>query len=423
MAPVAMSETRRSARALLPLVLPALLIGAGSSLLLLVVSELANALQDVLWDEIPSALGASGTSAWWIILVLTVTGAAVGLVVWKIPGHAGPDPATQSLVSPPLPVMVVPGLLLTIVLGLAGGVSLGPENPIMAASIALTLVLGRRFIPGVPPPQWVALGAAGMIGAMFGTPVAAALLLSEMPAGASKAPLWDRLFAPLVAAAAGSLTTTLLAQPVFSVAVTPYRGPEVIDLLSGSAIALVAAAIGLAAVYAFPLAHGLFQRIRNPMVMLTAGGVLLGVLGAIGGSITLFKGLEEMKELASTVADYTSVELVVVLVVKLAAVVIAATCGFRGGRIFPAVFLGVAVGLLANSLVPEIPPALCVAAGVLGMVLAIARDGWLSLFMAVIVVPDITLLPIMVVAILPAWLLLTGKPEMLIRLEPAREAP
>ena len=78
--------------------------------------------------------------------------------------------------------------------------------------------------------------------------------------------------------------------------------------------------------------------------MTTAGGFLLGILGIVGGPITLFKGLEQMKELTANAGAYSAGGMGWVALVKLAALVIAATCGFRGGRIFPSVFIGVALG-------------------------------------------------------------------------------
>lgn len=343
----------------------------------------------------------------------------MGLVVWKVPGHAGPDPETESLVAPPNPPLVLPGLALAAVLALAGGVSLGPEMPITAINIGLAFAVGRRLLPRLPAPLWVGLAAAGTIGALFGTPVAAALILGETSAGDSNAPLWDRLFAPLVAAAAGAFTTQVLAQPSLVVAVPPYPGPEYVDLLSGPLIAIAGAFIGMAAVYGFPYSHRLFHRMRNPVAMVAAGGLVLGVLGVIGGTITLFKGLDEMKELVAAHADYTAAELTVITVVKLIALVVAATCGFRGGRIFPAIFVGAAIGLLANTLVPEVPAALAVSCGIVGVLLATTRDGWMSLFAAAIVVPDVTMLPILLIALLPAWLVVTGRPQMIVAAEPA----
>ena len=48
----------------------------------------------------------------------------------------------------------------------------------------------------------------------------------------------------------------------------------------------------------------------------------------------------------------------------------------------------------------------------------VTRSGWLSLFMAVTTVNQIELLPVLCVALLPVWLLVTDRPELLI--EPAR---
>lgn len=411
------------ARALLPLVVPAIVIGVGSSLVLLVVSELADKLQDVLWDDWPDAMGFDGSSDGWIIFMLTLAGFAVGLVVWMVPGHAGPDPATQNLVSAPLAPGVLPGVAVVTILGLAGGVSLGPENPITAINIALTVAIGGRLLRGVGAPQLVMLGAAGTVGALFGTPVGAALIFSEMPAGPDAPPLFDRLFAPLIAAAAGAVTTTALAQPSFAVSVAPYPGIEAVDVLSASVIGVAAALVALVAVYAFPRVHAAFQRLEHPVAMLTLGGLILGLLGALGGTITLFKGLQEMKELVADVDDYSNGRLLLVIVVKLVAILVAATCGFRGGRIFPAVFVGVAIGLLANGLVSDIPPAVAVSAGVLGMVAVVTRDGWLSLFVAAVMVPDVHLLPVLVIAVLPVWLIVTGAPEMLIRPRQPEDEP
>ncbi len=99
---------------------------------------------------------------------------------------------------------------------------------------------------------------------------------------------------------------------------------------------------------------------------------------------------------------------------KLAALVVAAACGFRGGRIFPAVFVAVALGLMLHAHVDAVPAAITVSCAILGLVLVVTRDAWLSLFMAAVVVPDTTLLPLLCIVMLPAWLLLAGKPTMMV---------
>ncbi|SMF85426.1 ion channel protein [Streptomyces sp. Amel2xC10] len=404
------------ARALLPLILPAVVVGVVSSLLLLLVSGVAEELQDVLWADLPDALGVGRYSVFWMLVVLTATGVLVGLVVWKVPGHAGPDPATTGLDAPVLAPGVLPGLTLAAVLMLAGGPSLGPENPIIAVNVGLAFWLGHRLIPRMPGRVWPMLAEAGTIGALFGTPVAAALVISEALAGReAKGALWDNVFAPLVAAAAGALTTDLVAHPAFDLDLPPLGPPGWSDLLAALVIASVAAVVGMCAVRVFPYVHGAFGKLRHPMLMLPAGGLVLGLLGALGGHLTLFKGLDEVAELAADPDGWTAGEFATMTVVKLAALVVAASCGFRGGRIFPAVFVGSALGLTAHALVSGVHPAVGVAAGVLGVLLAVTRQGWVSLFTAAVLVASPTIITLLCFASLPAWLLVTGRPQMQLR--------
>ncbi|GHM23846.1 putative ion-transport protein [Enterobacter cloacae] len=400
------------ARTMLLLAVPALIIGVASSLVLIVVMKVAAVLQTILWTALPVKLGISTDSPGWIMMMLTLTGIAVGLVIRYSPGHAGPDPALEPLIGAPVSPSALPGLVIALIIGLAGGVSLGPEHPIMAVNIALAVFLGARLFPRVGALDWTILASAGTIGALFGTPIAAALIFSQTLSSDNDVPLWDKLFAPLMAAAAGALTTSLFFHPHFSLPIPHYGQMQLTDIVSGTVVVAIAIALGMIAVWCLPRLHRLMHRLKHPVLILGMGGFILGVLGAIGGTVTLFKGLDEMQQLAFSqvfgVSDYLLFALV-----KLAALVIAAACGFRGGRIFPAVFVGVALGLMLHEHVDAVPAAITVSCSILGLVLVVTRDAWLSLFMAAVVVPDTTLLPLLCIVMLPAWLLLAGKPMLM----------
>ncbi len=396
------------ARTMLLLSLPAVAIGIASSLILIVVMKIASALQNLLWQRLPGTLGIAQDSPLWIIGVLTLTGIAVGLVIRFSQGHAGPDPACEPLIGAPVPPSALPGLIVALILGLAGGVSLGPEHPIMTVNIALAVAIGARLLPRVNRMEWTILASAGTIGALFGTPVAAALIFSQTLNGSSEVPLWDRLFAPLMAAAAGALTTGLFFHPHFSLPIAHY----------GQMIAIAA---GMVAVWCLPRLHAMMNQMKNPVLVLGIGGFILGILGVIGGPVSLFKGLDEMQQMVANQAFSTS-DYFLLAVIKLAALVVAAASGFRGGRIFPAVFVGVALGLMLHEHVPAVPAAITVSCAILGIVLVVTRDGWLSLFMAAVVVPNTTLLPLLCIVMLPAWLLLAGKPMMMVN-RPKQQPP
>ncbi|HBB1541091.1 TPA: ion channel protein [Escherichia coli] len=409
------------ARTMLLLSLPAVTIGIASSLILIVVMKIASVLQNLLWQRLPGTLGIAQDSPLWIIGVLTLTGIAVGLVIRFSQGHAGPDPACEPLIGAPVPPSALPGLIVALILGLAGGVSLGPEHPIMTVNIALAVAIGARLLPRVNRMEWTILASAGTIGALFGTPVAAALIFSQTLNGSSEVPLWDRLFAPLMAAAAGALTTGLFFHPHFSLPIAHYGQMEMTDILSGAIVAAIAIAAGMVAVWCLPRLHAMMHQMKNPVLVLGIGGFILGILGVIGGPVSLFKGLDEMQQMVANQAFSTS-DYFLLAVIKLAALVVAAASGFRGGRIFPAVFVGVALGLMLHEHVPAVPAAITVSCAILGIVLVVTRDGWLSLFMAAVVVPNTTLLPLLCIVMLPAWLLLAGKPMMMVN-RPKQQPP
>ena len=178
--------------------IPGAVVGVLSALGPIIVSAAAGAAQDWLWDTLPATFGTEGDSPWWILGMLTLTGLVAGSIVAWVPVHAGDGPATTSLVAAPLPPRTVPGLALALALGLAGGVSLGPENPIIAVNVALAVGVVARLRRGAPQQVVILMAASGTLDAMVGTPVGVALLMTEMLAGRGKVELFDRLFGPPV---------------------------------------------------------------------------------------------------------------------------------------------------------------------------------------------------------------------------------
>ena len=101
-------------------------------------------------------------------------------------------------------------------------------------------------------------------------------------------------------------------------------------------------------------------------------------------------------------------------VVKLFALLVAATSGFRGGRIFPTLFIGVTLGFAIHQAWPSVSLPLAVGCSCVGILVAATRSGWLSIFMAVAVVPQMVLLPAFLLATLVAYLLVTNRPQLLV---------
>jgi H+/Cl- antiporter ClcA len=398
-------------RMLLLLSLPALAIGIVSAFVLWLLERISAVLQDGLWTALPHSFGLASNNPWWMLAVLTFTGFAVGLVVWLVPGHGGPDTATTRLASPPPRPGTLPSIAVVVMLGLAGGVSLGPENPIIAINSALAVAAFSRIAAKIPAQLVMLLAISATIGALFGTPVAAALVLTGTVAAVKGGgSLWDRLFLPVAAAAAGAVTMHLLGGQTIAFHLPPLGAPQPIDFLTGAIVAAFSACAGIAAAFLFPYLHAGFHALRHPLAVTTLGGLVLGLLAIVGGPLTLFKGLEQTGELLTHPDSYSAGTLAALAGVKIVALLVAASAGFRGGRVFPVVFIGVAIGLLAHAVIPGMPLGLAVACGGLGIVMVETRDGWMALFLGIALTGDLTLLPILCVITLPTWLLVTKAP-------------
>ena len=73
-------DPNASPRRLLLLAIPAIVVGIVAALVLWALDSVAGVLEGVLWTTLPDALGVD-PSGWWIVLVLTATGLAVGLAL------------------------------------------------------------------------------------------------------------------------------------------------------------------------------------------------------------------------------------------------------------------------------------------------------------------------------------------------------
>ncbi|MGU0172393.1 ion channel protein [Escherichia coli] len=290
----------------------------------------------------------------------------------------------------------------------------------MTVNIALAVAIGARLLPHVNRMEWTILASAGTIGALFGTPVAAALIFSQTLNGSSEVPLWI-VFCAINGGSSWCTYYRIIFPSPFFTAHCALRtdGNDRYSQRCNCRGDCHRSRDGRRMVLTTVARDD--ESNENPVLVLGIGGFILGILGVIGGPVSLFKGLDEMQQMVANQAFSTS-DYFCLAVIKLAALVVAAASGFRGGRIFPAVFVGVALGLMLHEHVPAVPAAITVSCAILGIVLVVTRDGWLSLFMAAVVVPNTTLLPLLCIVMLPAWLLLAGKPMMMVN-RPKQQPP
>jgi H+/Cl- antiporter ClcA len=412
------AEPELAGRAYLRLVLLGALIGIPAALLAAGFLALVHQLEHVLWDDLPDALGHS-SAPWYLVIGLPVVGA--GLVAAAralLPGDGG-HPPLDGINVKPTALAAAPGVGLAAIGTLAFGSVLGPEAPLIAlgsvvgVGVAPLLRLGER--------ETAVLATAGSfsaISALFGGPLVAGLLLVEAGVGMG-AMLIPLLLPGLVAAACGYLVFVGLGnwagleETVLKIPGLPsYEGTSVEDLLVGLAVGIVAGAAIVGVRVLARSVRGLRERRVSMPALLLAGGLAVGVLAqladVLGASAedVVFSGQSSLPDL---VVEGSAGVLIVVLVAKGLGYAISLGCGFRGGPVFPAIFLGVGLGMLAVVAL-DVSPTLAVAVGTAAGMAAMTRLVFAALLIATLLAGSAGLdtIPAAVFAAVGAWLTRTA---------------
>ena len=357
------AEPDRPAAGLLRLVLLGAIIGIPAALIAFAFFGLVHLLQEALWTELPHSLGVE-QPPWYLVIGLPVVGALVVAVArLALPGDGGPSPLA-GIQHGATPVRYAPGIALAALGTLGFGLVLGPEAPVIALGSAVGVAMTNLARPD--PRGGAVLATAGSfsaISALFGGPIIAGVLLTEGGAGLG-ARLIPTLVPGFVAAAVGYLIFTGLG-PLTELPAPGLTVPN-LEVYPGTSLAdlAIAIAVGAAAAVVISLVNrgarglgltgGRFGASRaGTTAFLLAGGLGVGLLAMLaaqlGGSSkdVLFSGQASIPTL---VAETSLTVLVVLLVAKALAYVLSLASGFRGGPIFPAVFLGVGLAAFAVQL-------------------------------------------------------------------------
>jgi H+/Cl- antiporter ClcA len=319
-----------------------------------------------------------GAPTWWPAPVLTVAGLLVALAIVGLPGRGGHIPAegfNAGLTEP----RALPGVILAALATIGGGLVLGPEAPLIALGGGLGLLGAQLVRRDGPPELGQILGAAGTFAAVsliFDSPLLAAVLLIEATGlGGPKLPLV--LLPGLMAAGIGSLVSlgmgsfTGLSTKAYALGVLTlpdFPRPDVGDVGWSILLGVAVAAGGLVVM---PLARAV-ERIATPrvLVVLPLGGLVIGGLAIAFGQLTdqaahevLFSGQDDLEGLVTSAPTWSLGALALLIALKGLAWAISLG-SYRGGPTFPAMFLGVAAGMMAAHLPGyELTPAVAVGMG------------------------------------------------------------
>jgi H+/Cl- antiporter ClcA len=388
-------------------------IGVPAALLAAVFLALVHEIEHWLWDELPASLGAT-SPPWYLVLGLPVVGAAIVAAARALlPGDGGHEPMA-GLGGPPTPVRHVPGVALAALGSLAFGAVLGPEAPLIALGSAVGLAAAPLLRLGTQGQAVIGTaGSFSAVSALFGGPLVAGMLLLEggVAMGAAVLPV---LLPGVVAAGVGYVLFVglgdwggLSSTPLMVPGLPAYDGTHILDLGIGVVVGVVAALLVHAVRrLATLLADQGSRRVAMPALLL-AGGAATGGLAILAQALgadsqdVLFSGQAAIPDLVSQ----TSAGVVAVLLVtKAIGYAVCLGCGFRGGPVFPAVFLGIALAEFAV-IAFDVSPTLAVAVGAAAGMAAGTRLIFSSLLFAVLLVgrEGLDTMPAAVFATAAAW--------------------
>ena len=318
--PFAVLRTKRY----VALLILAAVLGIVISFLVYWFLKLIAELQTWVFTSLPNGLGFHGEPPWWPLLPLVVAGVIVGATIRYLPGRGGHSPADGFQAGGVAQSVELPGILLASVAGLALGVVIGPEAPLIAlggGGAVLAVKLARRDVePGVGAVI-AATGSFAAISTLLGNPLAGAFLLLE--ASGLGGPMATIVLIPgLLGAGIGSLIflglNSLTGYGTFSLVIPNLPPAPHLDVAQiGWAVAIGAAA----AVASFGikwLALFLRPHLERRLMLLTplAGLVIAGLAIAFGqatgkpSSAVLFSGQTALTPLLEHAASYTAATLV-----------------------------------------------------------------------------------------------------------------
>jgi len=386
---------------------------------------LVSWLQGYLFDDLPGSLFEGGSPAWWPVPWLTLCGLLVALTLTYLPGPGGHSPALGFQMGGGPPVdRHLPGVVLASLATLSLGAVLGPEAPLIAIGgglAALTVRLVKKDVTPMAVTIMASAGSFAAISTLLGSPLLGAFLIMEA-AGIAGVTLSLVALPGLLASGIGALVFLGLDDwtglGTFSLSLTtvpPAVDPTVGTLLWAIPVGLLGALLGWAVRWVGLSVRPLVHRGRVPV---TVGlGALIGITAMAYQLITgngftevLFSGQDALPNLVANAADYSVATLVVLGVCKMAAYGLSLSA-FRGGPVFPAMFIGAVLGIAVSGL-PGLSLAPAIGMGIGAMCCAMLRLPLTSVLLATLLLgaDGLQITPEVIVAVVVAFVVTTVLP-------------
>lgn len=374
-------------------------------------------LQTWLYTDLPSGLGFTAPPTWWPIPILAVGGLLVAVFIHYLPGTGGESPADGFKPGGVATPDKLPGIAAAAIATLGFGAVLGPEGPLIALGGGLGVLairLLRRDAPQQTAAVVAAAGSFAAISTLLGSPLLGAFLLME--ASGLGGPMLSLVLVPgLLAAGVGSLIFVGLdswtGHGTFSLALPNLPGfdhPDLAEfgwaLVIGLAAPIVAGGIRALALLVRPyVEHRILLLTPVVGIVVALLAIAYGEISGKNSSEVLFSGQSALPSLVANSASYTVPTLLLLIACKGLGYAMSLS-SFRGGPVFPAMFIGAAGGI-AMSHLPGLPLVPALAMGIGAMTVSMLRLPLTSVMLATLLLSSdaLTVMPLAIVAVVVAY--------------------
>jgi H+/Cl- antiporter ClcA len=380
---------------------------------------LVEAIQEFVFVDLPGDVFDGGVPAWWPVPWLLLCGLLTAATIRYLPGNGGHSPALGFVAGGPPRNRDIPAIALAALTTLSLGAVLGPEAPLIALGGGLAALTVRLVKKNAPPMATTVMASAGSFAAistLLGSPLLGAFLIMEA-AGIGGATLTLVALPGLIASGVGALIFVGMngwtGLGSFSLALTdlpPAANPTWATLAWAVAVGVVGALLGWVIRW---IGLSLRPMVHRRRVLATTGiGLLIGLSATAyqllsGNSFTqvLFSGQTALPELVQNAGSYSGGVLVLLIAFKLLAYGLSLSA-FRGGPVFPAMFIGAALGIAAAGL-PGMSLAPAIGMGIGSMCCAMLRLPLTSTLLATLLLgaDGVTETPVVVVAVAVAYVI------------------
>ncbi len=246
-----------------------------------------------------------------------------------------------------------PSMILSSLLCIASGGSLGPEAPLVQVTGSTGSWIAKKLkFRGEDMRSLSIAGMASGFTAVFGAPLGGSLFSLEILHHKYVVEYYQALIPAFVASCASYVIFILITQlgmgPTWNF--PTYQSEGVMDFFYAMLYGGIAAAFGWLFIALVKLLKQAFGKWTVPIyVKMCFGGIILGII-AFYFPITRYFGHHEINSLLQNA--YTLPVLAAILFFKLLAIAITVTSGWRGGFIIPLFFVGTTLGLIIHQLYP-----------------------------------------------------------------------